>query len=335
MYFIPLSFLLIASAYGSGEFSVLHHAPSLVFKGHDALKDTTVKEVYAAALGFSTHHFSNWRGMYLTNPFEVAKAIVTVYVDGVSDIGQQKGHNYPLSTNEGTARIYKSLERRITEHFPETPTNLVKIRLSNGLEDVNKYPIFNNLMSGDSKQLGHKFLKLDVEEDRQFLKDCTILREIASRVAGSSIKVDAVPDVFWFEVGSFHPLVDFYGENSSQVLEAKQILNEVILEVNSAFNKLYDGYVLVSVITSDASHTRKGRSLLQSKSDNTDTNDKTKYNLASYYSKDYPVIFNIILWFGIMMLFSLIAISLAIGNMDPGRDSIIYRMTSTRMKKDN
>ena len=58
-------------------------------------------------------------------------------------------------------------------------------------------------------------------------------------------------------------------------------------------------------------------------------------NLAKQYGEDYPVIFNIILWFGIIMLFSLLAICLAIGNMDPGRDSIIYRMTSTRGKKDN
>lgn len=45
--------------------------------------------------------------------------------------------------------------------------------------------------------------------------------------------------------------------------------------------------------------------------------------------------FNIILWFGVVMVFSLLAISYTIGYMDPGRDSIIYRMTSTRMKKDN
>lgn len=37
----------------------------------------------------------------------------------------------------------------------------------------------------------------------------------------------------------------------------------------------------------------------------------------------------------IALLFSVIAICIAIGTMDPGRDSVIYRMTSTRMKKDN
>lgn len=58
-------------------------------------------------------------------------------------------------------------------------------------------------------------------------------------------------------------------------------------------------------------------------------------NLSAEYDDSYPVIFNIILWFGVAMLFSLIAICHVIGTMDPGRDSIIYRMTSTRMKKDN
>jgi len=335
IFLIPLTFLLISSAYGAGEFSVLNRAPSLLFKGHDILKESTLREVYAAALGFSTEHFSNWRGMYLTNPFEVAKAIVTIYVDGVSDIGQQKGHHFPLNTDVGESKVYKSLERRIEEHYPERSTNLVRIHLAKGLEDIRKYPIFHDIITSESKQLNHKALKLNVEEDRQFLKECTILREIAIRVADGSITVDDVPDVFWFEVGSFHPLLDFYGENSSQVLEAKQILNEVILEINTAFNKLYDGFVLVTVVTSDSSHTRRGRSILQAKNERADADDKIKYNLASYYSKDYPVIFNIILWFGVMMLFSVIAICLAIGNMDPGRDSIIYRMTSTRMKKDN
>ncbi|XP_018373333.1 PREDICTED: renin receptor isoform X1 [Trachymyrmex cornetzi] len=56
---------------------------------------------------------------------------------------------------------------------------------------------------------------------------------------------------------------------------------------------------------------------------------------AKTYTEDYPVIFNIMLWFGVVFVFSLLAICIAIADMDPGRDSIIYRMTSNRMKKDN
>ncbi|XP_072378410.1 ATPase H(+)-transporting accessory protein 2 [Diabrotica undecimpunctata] len=333
IFYLTLTTLLISTALGAGEFSVLHHAPSLTFRGHDALKESTLKDVYAAALGFSTEHFSNWKGMFLSDPFGVAQAIVTVYVDGVSDIDQQKGHHFPLKTDIGESKVYKSIERRIEEHYPNEDTNLVRIRLSNGLEDIRKYKIFEDIASGDSKQLNHKALKLDVDEDRKFIKEITILNEIAQRIEEGEIKRDSIPDLYWFEVSSLHAVSDLYGENSTQVLEAKQLLNEVILRLNSAFNKLYNGYVLVTVVTSDASHTRRGRSILASDADQ--PTDKSKYNLASYYSKDYPVIFNLILWFGVVMLFSLIAICMAIGTMDPGRDSIIYRMTSTRMKKDN
>ncbi|XP_011349190.1 uncharacterized protein LOC105286143 isoform X1 [Ooceraea biroi] len=73
--------------------------------------------------------------------------------------------------------------------------------------------------------------------------------------------------------------------------------------------------------------------------------DKTNTNIqtgqpefsgrAKTYTENYPVIFNIILWFCIVFFFSLLAICIAIADMDPGRDSIIYRMTSNRMKKDN
>jgi renin receptor len=36
---------------------------------------------------------------------------------------------------------------------------------------------------------------------------------------------------------------------------------------------------------------------------------QTDLNLAPEYSPDYPVIFNIILWFGVVFTFSLLAIS--------------------------
>ncbi|XP_046812729.1 ATPase H(+)-transporting accessory protein 2 isoform X2 [Vespa crabro] len=67
---------------------------------------------------------------------------------------------------------------------------------------------------------------------------------------------------------------------------------------------------------------------------NVNTNND-EWNHAKYYTYNYPVIFNIFLWFGVVFVFSLLAICIAIADMDPGRDSIIYRMTSNRMKKDN
>ncbi|KAG5888803.1 hypothetical protein JTB14_007078 [Gonioctena quinquepunctata] len=335
MIFLLCSVFLISSALGAGELSILHHPPSLAFKGHDTLRASTLKEVYPAALGFTTEQFSNWRGLYLNDPFNVAQAIVTIDVDGVADIGQQKGHHYPLLTDTDGEQIFNSLKRRIEEHYPDQKTNLVNIDLSDGLEDVQKYSVFKGIPSENPKHEHHKYLSLQVEEDRSFLKEITLLHEIAGQIEEGAVLQDSIPDVFWFKVSAIHPLSDLHGENSSQALEAKQLLNAVIIRLNAAFDKTYNGNALITVITSDASHTRRSRSILEEAVPEDPVTPKQQYNLASYYDGNYPVMFNIILWLGIILLFSLIAICMFIGNMDPGRDSIIYRMTSTRMKKEN
>jgi len=89
-----------------------------------------------------------------------------------------------------------------------------------------------------------------------------------------------------------------------------------------------NGYGMFAVLTTDEQPLKRSR-----RATDADLNDDL--NLAESYSEDYPVIFNIILWFGVLIAFSMLAICYAIAYMDPGRDSIIYRMTSTRIKKDN
>lgn len=68
-------------------------------------------------------------------------------------------------------------------------------------------------------------------------------------------------------------------------------------------------------------------SLLQSDTDN-------PYNLAYPYNYNYCVIFNIILWMMIGLALAVIVISYNLWNMDPGYDSIIYRMTNQKIRMD-
>lgn len=57
------------------------------------------------------------------------------------------------------------------------------------------------------------------------------------------------------------------------------------------------------------------------------------YNLATQWDPMFPVVFTIFLFVGISLVLAVLAISLALWNMDSGRDSI-YRMTSQRIKRD-
>jgi len=56
--------------------------------------------------------------------------------------------------------------------------------------------------------------------------------------------------------------------------------------------------------------------------------------LGKDYSDMYPAIFNIILWLMIVIGVAFASVAYCIWFMDPGKDSVIYRMTANRMKKD-
>lgn len=78
----------------------------------------------------------------------------------------------------------------------------------------------------------------------------------------SKLHSDNIPDVYWFKIQSLHALRDLYGENSTQIKEANELLNEAIAHLNNVFNKIYKGKVLFTVISSDAIHTRRTRNIL-------------------------------------------------------------------------
>ncbi|KAL3278716.1 hypothetical protein HHI36_016248 [Cryptolaemus montrouzieri] len=293
-----------------GEFSILNQPRSISFKGHHQLKESTLGEVYSASLGFSNSQFSNWDGMFISNPFYMAEAIATVSVEGVSSINLIKGHNFPLKTDLEDENIFEIVRDRINLRYPEADPKVFHINLQNGLEDVSGNDLFKNIKNIKPRKSTLQFLKNNAE-DREFLREIDLLNSIADQVP-NSLRSDGVPDLFWFKVSSLHPLVDLYGDNSTEIKEAKKLLNEAIYNLNIAFKKAYNGAVLFSVISSDASHTRRTRSILADAPD-------TDMNLAADYSEDFPIIFNIILWLSIVLAFSLFAIILFIAEMDPGR----------------
>ncbi|KAK8719928.1 hypothetical protein OTU49_013685, partial [Cherax quadricarinatus] len=114
------------------------------------------------------------------------------------------------------------------------------------------------------------------------------------------------------------------------VTEAVDILRDELSKVTDLMRHIYNDRVLVVTVTVDQQEklSRNTRSILQAPS-------AQNLNLATNYSSDYPAIFNIILWLSIILAISILATSVAMATMDPGRDSIIYRMTNPRMKKDN
>lgn len=57
-------------------------------------------------------------------------------------------------------------------------------------------------------------------------------------------------------------------------------------------------------------------------------------NKAEFYSDQYPAMFNLLFWTTLLLAIAIFGISYGMFNIDPGLDTVIYRMTSQRIKKD-
>ncbi|XP_059053550.1 ATPase H(+)-transporting accessory protein 2 [Achroia grisella] len=321
--------LTIIGSNAAGEFSVLHSPKSIKFSGSSKTLESLLKEIFSASLGLSVEESSEWSGLSIVDPFNTPEAVVEVYIDGVSTLGKTAGlktQDFPLTVDEYEPDTYKAVKHRIEQRFTNGGNKLVQINLSE-VNELNLYPdVFGEIIPPKVTKQSLQHLKYTVEEDYQFLSELEALKALTSKV--KSITADNIIDFYNFRFRSLHALSDFHGPNSLQTKEAKKLLGEALQELSDAFEKAYDGSVLVTAVSTDVAHTRRAvRSVPEEK-------QATPY-VDDGYSADYAAIFNIILWFGVVFAFTLVAIVYAIMDMDPGRDSIIYRMTNTRMKKDN
>ncbi|XP_066994430.1 ATPase H(+)-transporting accessory protein 2 [Anabrus simplex] len=338
MYQIGLYFVtLFALAFGAGEVTFIAAPPTIKFVGNEPVDASLLKEIFSASLGFTTSGSSEWSGMRVLNPFHYAEAVVCLVVDGVKTLDKVNGHQFPLNTNEEEEVTWRALKHRVWERFFGMNSSLVRIDLADAENIVSPvdtvHTAFGDIEINPAPLASHA-LDLNETEARNFLVQLAFLKGIAQKVRSGAISRDGLPDVYWFVLSGLHHVVDYHGSHSPAALEAQQLLNSFIQNELNAFQDIYGDHVLLSVVTTDVSHTRQARSLMAS-DDDAPSLKPEDLNLSKDYGPDYPVIFNILLWFMVAFTFSILAVSIGIASMDPGRDSIIYRMTSNRMKKDN
>lgn len=121
-------------------------------------------------------------------------------------------------------------------------------------------------------------------------------------------------------------------KTSSARSEANKLFISKINKLNEVIQKKYSDNALFTIVVVDEHIPHHAR--LRRQAQPLAENETNPYNIASLSGADYPVIFNIILWFSLVFIFALIAISLALSNVED-KDSIIYRMTGARGKKEN
>lgn len=300
------------------QFSIVYSPKALDFRGQTRLDVESLPDVFGASLGYSVVHSTEWDGLVVKDPFNMANGAVVLVAQGISSLKLEGAHTYELYGGSGSDTI-GDLVQKVADHNGIS----VEIDLKETTDSVST-PL--GIVQPDDDEITPQYLKPKSNKaDSDFMRQLAFINGLSDLLVTSTD--EHIPAVHIVRV-SFEALLATHDPTSQAVVEAKKLLANALLELQTAAEKAFDGAVVVGMIaSSDAPLARSKRQTTEPKQED--------WNFAVKYDSTYPVIFNIILWFSVILVFSLLAISIAIATMDPGRDSIIYRMTSTRMKKDN
>jgi len=316
---------------GYGNELVVTHKPSYVTleDNPSSIKVSEIQHVLSAVHGFTLHKELSFGGLYASSPFTNPKASAVLTLYGDDQVTKQlQGSRLNLKTDDVYVPV-QSLKHHLSQVFHDD-SNVVEIghesKVSDFdgiLEELSDNP--KQILSTLSDIYATKQLNLSDPESAVLMRQASLILQSLNLVKKSG---SGNADLYTFEL--YVPSV----KDSALQEEITGLVKALVEEVNKMMTDMYgDDYVVLvlSLPESNIVQSRKTRSLLA-------TDDAVPsaeaINLAEAWSEDYPVIFHIILWLVVFMALLIIFVTHGMMTMDPGSDSIIYRMTTTRIKKD-
>lgn len=334
---------------------IVTHAPKYISfqQQADNLQTSDVPKVITHTLGVPTEDVK-WSGLSQGSLFKRPKAnvlLTVVTAEGKKPLDVKNVAKYPVNTDVPSVDVGQMMNQIQDTFFDSNPL-MIDAGLDNNFFDVHSdFDVFSKLpdtmrkmadrlLDSDSVLNQHTVGTLNSSHptDIKLMGELQMIQDVVNTIFDKpEMMANKSPDLYSFTVTGLRDIIDRHGSQSSQTTDASNLVSDFINKMTEDFKKLYKDNVVVEVLTiipEKTGYVRKVRSLKEVTVAPDPAGQNNVLNLSKDYDEDYPAIFNIILWFMIIMAIVLFAVSYGMWNMDPGRDSIIYRMTTTRLKKD-
>uniref|UniRef100_A0A8C5LYT4 Renin receptor n=1 Tax=Leptobrachium leishanense TaxID=445787 RepID=A0A8C5LYT4_9ANUR len=337
-------------AVAASDFTVLKSPQYQTFqKGNYPLPGERIPDVISLLMGFSVEEDLSWPALGVGNLFQRPRAAVLVTVTGTEKL--PLGENvisYPIENPVpySVDSVVNSIHLLFSEEMPivlqlaPIDERVYMVGKANTVfEDlgVTLRQLRSRLEQDNSilASLQLSSLNRNDETDHLFLSELQVLQDIPNFLSRHKhLAKDNFPDIYSLELTGLEEIKKRYGEDSLKFTEASKILADFLQKFADDMYSMYGGNANVDVVMVDSFEiplVRKSRSILESASI---SNPGSPYNLGYEYNFNYAVVFNIILWLMIGLALAVIVISYSLWNMDPGYDSIIYRMTNQKIRMD-
>ncbi|XP_071949492.1 renin receptor-like [Antedon mediterranea] len=309
-----------------------------------------IQDVLTLSLGLSPSKDVKWSGLLAGNLFKRPKSSVLINIESNEGSALNPKHlaSFPIAKEAIGFVETNYLMSSISTSFPTQEPILIDAAIDGQLFSLgSQYPnVFGNtpdsldallhsLVHGENSIIhNYEALSLNISKSShlQFFSELQMLQNALEALTKNKAVVDDnVPDSMSFTLYGLRAIQLQHGPKSTEAKEASAVLESFLSQLSSGFMKLYDNNAVVMAVTTQRlphfEH-RMGRSILA-----TDENP-TKDSLNVFQrSEEFSAIFNIILWLSVILVLVVYATAYGMWYMDPG-DTIIYRMTSQRIKMD-
>ncbi|XP_060715779.1 renin receptor isoform X2 [Tachysurus vachellii] len=335
---------VLAGVFGD-QLTVLRSPKYVNFRsGNWPLAGEKIPDLVALTMGFSVLEDLEWPGLAAGSLFQRPRSNALITVRGIDSLDLPSNiSTYPLENTVPFTldSVANSIHTLFAESTPvvlqlaPSEERLYMMGMANTVfEDlpVTLQQIRTRLSQDGSvlPSLPLNSLSRNNEADLLFLSEIQVLHDISAL----HLAKDQAPDLFSLELAGMEELSRRYGTDSPQFKDAREILVAALQKFADEVYGVYGSNAVVEVVTVKTFETplsRKTRSILEAKQM---SNPGSPYNLAYKYNFEYAVVFNIVLWLMILLALAVIVISYNLWNMDPGYDSIIYRMTNQKIRMD-
>ncbi|VIO89776.1 Uncharacterized protein BM_BM5192 [Brugia malayi] len=162
------------------------------------------------------------------------------------------------------------------------------------------------------------------------------LYKIAESISKSKVaRTRNTPTIFIINVNGLPAAEKELSKNEYKL--AIDELESAIQHLISVLRNTYNDRVIAELITESKSEIKK-RQKRQEDSPKSPSDRimklRKELNVYQFSSGNYPATFGIFLLVSVALFLIVLFVTVGLWNMDPGKDSIIYRMVTTRMKKD-
>lgn len=150
---------------------------------------------------------------------------------------------------------------------------------------------------------------------------------------GMRLEKHGAPDLYVLHISGLAAALTSAGPSDPDTKAALDEVTQAIEKLSAALRAAYGDQVVVEMVTQSTTAPQDHIIVKRDTAGGNQT-DTSKYNLYGFINQEYPAAFAIV--GGVSIFLAIIVLFIAVGmwNMDPGKDSIIYRMTTPRLKRE-